>query len=198
MNNRQDLFGIFVAIGVTAGAILIASNLSMMQNDSIGSQGQLIIERTTLEVKEIPEIVDEVAEETAETTEELLEESEAVEELADEVIPEVPKVIKQMEGKLIEQVSIPVGTGAPGCEETNSCYLPVDAEILPNGEVIWTNNDIVPHTVTSGNPRDGPNGLFDSGLINPEESYSLEFDIAFEYDYFCIVHPWMQGTIVVG
>ncbi len=68
----------------------------------------------------------------------------------------------------------------------------------PGGEVIWTNHDSIPHTVTSGNPSEGPDGLFDSGLLMPGETYSVEFDIAFEYDYFCIVHPWMQGTITTN
>ena len=41
-------------------------------------------------------------------------------------------------------------------------------------------------------------GVFDSSLIMAGQSYSFTFDTAGTYPYHCMVHPWMQGTIIVG
>lgn len=60
-----------------------------------------------------------------------------------------------------------------------------------DGEVVrWTNEDTVPHTVTSGDPGDVDAGqLFDSGTLNPGDSYCLRFNRAGDYDYYCELHP---------
>ncbi|MGD8707381.1 MAG: PEFG-CTERM sorting domain-containing protein [Nitrosopumilaceae archaeon] len=96
-------------------------------------------------------------------------------------------------------VSIPQGTSVPGCEETNECYIPYDVTIDVGGEVTWSNDDTAAHTVTSGTPSDGPDGLFDSSLFMAGTTFSVKFE-GFEpgsYDYFCMVHPWMQGIVSV-
>lgn len=55
-----------------------------------------------------------------------------------------------------------------------------------------------PHTVTSGAPG-SPDGVFDSGVKNPGESYQLTLTTAGTLRYFCAIHPeQMFGTIVVG
>jgi len=96
-------------------------------------------------------------------------------------------------------VSIPAGSSAPGCEETNECYVPHEVTIDVGGEVTWSNDDTAAHTVTSGNPADGPDGLFDSSLFMAGATYSVKFDDyePGEYNYFCMVHPWMQGVVIV-
>ncbi|MGD8431720.1 MAG: PEFG-CTERM sorting domain-containing protein [Nitrosopumilaceae archaeon] len=96
-------------------------------------------------------------------------------------------------------VSIPQGTSVPGCEETNECYIPYDVTIDVGGEVTWSNDDTAAHTVTSGTPSDGPDGLFDSSLFMAGTTFAVKFD-GYEpgsYDYFCMVHPWMQGIVTV-
>ncbi len=42
-----------------------------------------------------------------------------------------------------------------------------------------------------------PTDLFDSGHLDPFESYTLTFDEAGTYDYFCTLHPWMKGKVIV-
>ena len=37
----------------------------------------------------------------------------------------------------------------------------------------------------------------DSGVLAPSQSFSLTFDQPGEYSYFCVLHPDMQGTIIV-
>ena len=89
------------------------------------------------------------------------------------------------------------GSSYVGCEETNSCFLPSTVIIDVGGTVTWENPDNVPHTVTSGTSSNGPDGYFDSNLIMVGQSYSNTFDSAGTYTYFCMIHPWMAGTVTV-
>ena len=95
-------------------------------------------------------------------------------------------------------VSIPTGTSSPGCEETNECWLPDSVSIKAGDTVIWANDDTAAHTVTSGSPSEGPSGIFDSSLVIAGDSFEVTFDNSGSYDYFCIVHPWMTGSIQVS
>ena len=89
------------------------------------------------------------------------------------------------------------GSSTPGCEETNSCFIPSTITINVGEEVQWENNDSVAHTMTSGDPSDGPNGIFDSGLTWPGGGQSHTFYTVGTYPYFCVVHPWMTGIVIV-
>lgn len=72
-------------------------------------------------------------------------------------------------------------------------YTPTDLTIVigVNNTVKWTNNDIMPHTVTA---RDGS---FDSGNINPGGTYVYTFTRVGVYQYTCSYHNWMHGTVNV-
>jgi len=94
-------------------------------------------------------------------------------------------------------VSLPSGSSVPGCEETQECYIPYRVTINPGDKVVWSNDDTAAHTVTSGTAVDGPDGLFDSSLFMAATTFSHTFDTLGEYDYFCMVHPWMVGQIFV-
>jgi plastocyanin len=66
--------------------------------------------------------------------------------------------------------------------------------VIPAGTAVrWTNKDSVPHTVTSDTA-----GVFDSGVLQPGESYEFLFDIPGTYTYHCAIHPSMTGTVVVS
>ena len=100
---------------------------------------------------------------------------------------------------MTDYVTIASGSSTPGCETTNSCYSPYKAIVDVGGEVIWTNTDSAAHTVTSGDIKgDGPDGIFDSSLFGPGKTFSYTFNDAGTYKYFCMVHPWMEGIVVVG
>jgi predicted secreted protein with PEFG-CTERM motif len=102
------------------------------------------------------------------------------------------------------EVSITTGTVSlttPGCEETNECYVPGTATVDVGGKVIMTNGDSTGiHTYTSGTV-DGfaasPDDKFDSGILNFEQSFEWSPDTVGEYPYYCMLHVWMQGTIIV-
>lgn len=90
------------------------------------------------------------------------------------------------------------GSAIPGCEETDDCFVPSTVTIDVGGEVVWRNVDTTYHSATSGIIRDGgPDGVFDSGLFPPGEEFSHTFDMPGEYPYYCIVHPWMKGLVIV-
>ena len=96
-------------------------------------------------------------------------------------------------------VSLPEGSGFPDCVDDDTCYVPSTVTIDVGGEVTWSNDDALPHTVTSGSASTGPDGEFNSDLFMEGGTFSVKFDDyePGEYPYFCLVHPWMEGTIVV-
>jgi len=101
------------------------------------------------------------------------------------------------EGGMSATVTNAPGSSTPGCEETDSCFIPSTVVITVGGTVTWDNTDNAAHTSSSGTAADGPDGVFDSSLIMAGGSYSHTFDTAGTFDYFCMVHPWMQGTVIV-
>ncbi|MFY9300157.1 MAG: plastocyanin/azurin family copper-binding protein [Candidatus Nitrosotenuis sp.] len=95
------------------------------------------------------------------------------------------------------EVNIPAGASSPGCETTNECFVPAEVTVDVGGEVTWSNDDSASHTVTSGDPKNGPDGIFDSNLFLSGQTFSHMFEKEGEFPYFCLVHPWMQGTVIV-
>ena len=91
------------------------------------------------------------------------------------------------------------GSSTPGCEETDNCFIPSVVTIKADTEVTFSNTDNAAHTAQSGSAVDGPSGHWDTSLIMAGGSYTVSFE-DFEpgtYPYFCQVHPWMVGTIIV-
>lgn len=92
-----------------------------------------------------------------------------------------------------------VGSGAPGCEETaDGCYLPNTINVDVGESVIFLNNDSAAHTFTSGHPDNGPDNVFDTSLLMVNNSFEWIPQSKGEQPYFCMVHPWMIGIIIVG
>ena len=81
---------------------------------------------------------------------------------------------------------------------SQTASLPNTITIGTGGNVIWKNNDNEFHTVVSGNPRNGPDGIFDSEYIQIlDKHFSHKFNTSGTYDYFCMIHPWMDGKVIV-
>lgn len=91
------------------------------------------------------------------------------------------------------------GSSVSGCEDTEEgCFLPKAAVVDVGGKVIFSNSDNVAHTSVSGLITDDDAGsVFDSSLLLPGNTYEWSPTEVGEYPYFCIVHPWMVGTITV-
>ena len=127
----------------------------------------------------------------------VVEEPVIVEETPQESAPMEPQSLPESEFPLSLTISTAQGSGAPGCEETNECYLPYEAIVATGTTVTWSNDDTAAHTVTSGSISAGTTGVFDSGLFMSGATFEFTFEDAGTYDYFCMVHPWMTGIIKV-
>jgi len=88
------------------------------------------------------------------------------------------------------------GSSTPGCEP--ECFIPDPVTIAVGETVTWLNTDTAAHTATAGSAADGPSGVFDSSLIMAGGSYSYTADTEGTFAYMCMVHPWMEGTLIVG
>ena len=93
-------------------------------------------------------------------------------------------------------VSIPDGAGIR--QEGQIYYEPENLHVEPATTVVWVNDDSAAHTVTSGTPANGADGLFDSGMVLAGGSFEYTFMETGLVDYFCVVHPWMVGTVETG
>ena len=106
-------------------------------------------------------------------------------------------------------VSIPYGAFNPELNTPAEVwYDPPELSIVAGDTVTWTNDDREGHTVTSGygagrfdwmdtkNLGD-PDGLFDSLRFMPGDSWSYTFETQGNYNYFCVIHPWMEGIVFV-
>ena len=114
--------------------------------------------------------------------------------------PRVVSVDEKPTGKTLPMavtVSLPEGSGVPGCEATDECYIPYVVTVAQGATVTWSNDDSAAHTVTSGTVDAGVTSVFDSGLFMAATTYEFTFDETGTFDYFCMVHPWMTGIINV-
>ena len=141
------------------------------------------------------------AEMAAEAAAEAAAEMAAAEAAAEMAAAEAAAEMAAAEAAAVPQTHIvetAMGSGAPGCETSNACYLPQDITISTGDTVQWDNVDTAAHTVSGGSPANGPSGVFDSSLLMAGGDYSFTFDDAGNYDYFCMVHPWMVGSVTVN
>lgn len=70
-------------------------------------------------------------------------------------------------------------------------YFPRDATVEAGAEVTWVNRDSAPHTATD------EDGTWDTGVLREDESGTLSFDQAGEFEYYCTLHPSMKATLTV-
>jgi predicted secreted protein with PEFG-CTERM motif len=106
-------------------------------------------------------------------------------------------------GQAANEIDMTPGAGASAsapCVAANNCFAPNPLNVAPGTTVTWKNTDTVSHYVTSGKPSDNTTGtVFDSGnLIKPGSTYQFTFANAGTFNFFCTVHPWMTGEVIVG
>ena len=83
----------------------------------------------------------------------------------------------------------------------SGCYTPLTAVVNYGDTVNMTNTDLTGvHTFTSGTV-DGfspsPNQIFDSGVLMSGDAFHWQANVSGEQPYYCMLHTWMVGTIVV-
>jgi plastocyanin len=82
-------------------------------------------------------------------------------------------------------------TNPPTIVVKDFMFKPTPLTVTAGTSVTWTNMDDEPHTVVSDT------GLFKSGGIDTNDSFSYKFDKPGTYHFTCSIHPRMVGTIVV-
>jgi plastocyanin len=106
------------------------------------------------------------------------------------------------------KVIIPFGAYNPELNTpAEEWFSPTKLSIKYGDTITWQNDDREGHTITSGkgSGRFGwmsddygkPDGYFDSGRFMPGESFSFTFERVGTIPYFCSIHPWMEGILIV-
>ena len=187
----MDKAGIGIAIGITIIAVAIAGSGTNFQDE--GSSGSPFVappmtqsamekEESMASQKSMEQLMREQREQFTEGTGDVSVSAPRVEDVGPQTVT----------------ISMPSGTSVPGCEETNACFVPASVTVNKGDTVIWSNDDTAAHTVTSGTPTGGPDGVFDSGLSLAGSSFEIVADTSGSFDYFCMVHPWMIGNLRVN
>jgi len=98
---------------------------------------------------------------------------------------------KNSQSVTVESVAVKI-VGGP-ISQGRDFYVPEQVVLVigVNNSLTWKNVDVSHHTVTE------QNRTFESGNLNPGESYTHYFPRAGVYHYICDYHPWMIGTVIV-
>jgi plastocyanin len=86
------------------------------------------------------------------------------------------------------------GSSGPGANEVwiqGMAFDPATITVTTGTTIVWTNKDAIGHTVTSDS------GLFDSGTVNTNGTFSYMFATAGTFTYHCKIHAMMTATVIV-
>jgi len=87
--------------------------------------------------------------------------------------------------------AVQAGVQAAAIQIDNFHYTPPSLVVAPGTTVTWTNADDSPHTVRE------KDGKFKSAALDTDDTFSQTFAAPGEYEYFCSIHPYMTGKIIV-
>ena len=73
----------------------------------------------------------------------------------------------------------------------NFTFSPKELTVAVGTTVKWVNHDDIPHTVVEKKTT------FRSKALDTDDSYSFTFASAGTFDYFCALHPYMVGKVIV-
>ncbi len=88
--------------------------------------------------------------------------------------------------------STPAVTAKDTVIVNNMAFTPSSISVAAGTTVVWTNTDMITHTVTS------TTGAFDSGNLPAGSTYSFKFSTKGTFPYKCTIHPNMTGTVTVN
>jgi plastocyanin len=92
-------------------------------------------------------------------------------------------------------VAMPLGSSAA---TSGAGFEPREVTVSPGATIVWNNQDNALHTATSGKSPNA-DGKFDSGLVGAKQQskpVTMPTEPG-EYPYFCTLHPFLTGTVVV-
>ncbi len=94
--------------------------------------------------------------------------------------------------------SAPTPTSTPGPTSTITeveiagfAFVPATITIPVGTTVTWSNKDSVAHTVSSRE------GVFDRANLSSGATFSYTFDQNGSFEYYCKIHPYMEGEVIV-
>ena len=94
-----------------------------------------------------------------------------------------------------DSVTIAPGSSSPS---NGKFFVPDTLTVSKGTTVSWTNGDSTLHTVTSGSPEAGNSGTeFDSSYLAAGKTFQHPFNTAGTFDYYCTLHPYMKGKVIV-
>ena len=73
----------------------------------------------------------------------------------------------------------------------NFAFGPARLVVSPGTRIVWTNKDSDPHTV------DSTKGVWTSEALDTDSQFARVFTNTGTFPYYCSIHPFMHGTIVV-
>lgn len=91
----------------------------------------------------------------------------------------------------------------------NFAFDPGTVEASVGDTIVWTNEDDIAHTVTSGRPKKQgvpgvsqnkdaePDGLFDSGTMELNDTFRFTPRETGTITYFCAIHAGMSARLIV-
>ena len=90
-------------------------------------------------------------------------------------------------------ITIPVKAARPACGPHPECYIPSYYVTKLDEPVTWKNEDSAFHSVTSGSYGE-PDGMFDSGHMDPYGIFSYKFEETGMHPYYCTLasHGWQE------
>jgi plastocyanin len=71
-----------------------------------------------------------------------------------------------------------------------TAFVPAQVTVQRGDRITWVNKDPFPHTATA-------KGVFDSGPLAPDASWTWVADKTGAFDYVCTLHPTMKAQLVV-
>ena len=92
-------------------------------------------------------------------------------------------------------VTIVAGSSSP---KNENYFVPPILHTSKGAIVTWTNEDSALHTVVSRAHAAGSSfPEFDSEYIGPNDTFKYTFSTAGTFDYYCVLHPFMKGKVIV-
>jgi len=82
-------------------------------------------------------------------------------------------------------------SGAKTVDISHFKFRPPTLAVAKGTKVVFSNSSGTAHTATD-------RGVFNSGHIEPGESFAVRFEQKGTFRYHCEIHPFMHGKIVVG
>lgn len=186
-NIDRDASSLVIGIATYGNGSLEVSIPRLLLDAKVGEQSDNLY---VLLDGEETDFYEEIDEDKRKLTIHFLHPSDTIEILGTEVLGTsyVGLSTKENTIKILQKSSIP--HGGP--------YLQPETLTIKSGEKVrWINEDNAAHTITSGQPSEGPDGSFDSSLFMSKQNFEVTFSLPGTFEYFCMVHPWKKGKIIV-